>query len=503
MSLNQIVSKEEMNQIETRTMELSNMSLLDLMYQIESALFRYIENHEMIHIDDRVLLVVGTGKNGLCALTIGKQLIDSGFDVRFLVVGAKDHIRKESIEILLDLEMVNAFITYIELDEQVKAEYFEEATIIIDGLFGVGLKKKITGYQLQVINEINSSYARVISIDIPSGIKSNNGLVMNDAVIANDTLVIQCYKQGNLLNDALDYHGTHHLVDCGMVLSYFDDKQETLPFDYLLNKIEKRKRNSHKYHYGNIAVIGGSKGYTGAPILSGYAALRTGSGLSSILIQEKDVKYSFSKYPELMIKPFLGIEEIPSLLKNIDTVIFGPGLSANDDLNLSILTYLLSTTIPIVIDASGISYYKQLKEEYNDRGNIILTPHLKELADFLDVSVDDVKEESVLLIKNIAHKYNVTVVLKGACTVITNNDETYYSTLGNPGLAKAGTGDVLAGIIGSLLGRNIHTLEAGKLGVLIHSKSGLIAMEKYGEESLIATDVIEELPLVMKQVKKQ
>lgn len=503
MSLNQIVSKEEMNQIENRTMELSNMSLLDLMYQVESALFRYIENHEMIHIDDRVLLVVGTGKNGLCALIIGKQLIDSGFDVRFLIVGTKDHIRKESFEILLDLEMVNAFITYIELDEQVKAEYFEEATVIIDGLFGVGLKKNITGYQLQVINEINSSYARVISIDIPSGIKSNNGLVMNDAVIANDTLVIQCYKQGNLLNDALDYHGTHHLVDCGMVLSYFDDKQETLPFDYLLNKIEKRKRNSQKYHYGNIAVIGGSKGYMGAPVLSGYAALKTGSGLSSILIQEKDVKYSFSKYPELMIKPFLGIEEIPSLLKNIDTVIFGPGLSANDDLNLSILTYLLSTTIPIVIDASGIAYYKQLKEEYNERGNIIVTPHHKELADFLDVTVDDVKEESVLLAKNIAHKYNVTVVLKGPCTIITNNDETYYSTFGNPGLATAGTGDVLAGIIGSLLGRNFSTIEAAKLGVLIHSKSGNIAMKQYGEESLTATDVIESLPLVMKQVKKQ
>jgi NAD(P)H-hydrate epimerase len=503
MSLNQIVSKEEMNQIENRTMELTNMSLLDLMNQIGTSLAHYIEKHDMIHIDDRILLVIGTGKNGLIAFIIGKHFIDIGFDVRFLVVGEKDHMRKESLQILLDLETVHSKISYIELDEQIKVEYFEEATIIIDGLFGTGLKKKINGYLLQVINHINSSYARVISIDIPSGIKSNNGLVMNDAVIADDTLVIQCLKQGNVLNDALDYHGTHHLVDCGMVLSYFDDKQETLPLDYLLNKIEKRKRNSHKYHYGNIAVIGGSKGYMGAPVLSGYAALKTGSGLSSVLIQEKDVKYCFLNYPELMIKPFLGIEEIPSLLKNMDTVIFGPGLSSNDDLNLSILTYLLSTTIPIVIDASGIAYYKQLKEEYNERGNIIFTPHHKELADFLDVTVDDVKEESVLLAKNIAHKYNVTVVLKGPCTIITNNEETYYSTFGNPGLATAGTGDVLAGIIGSLLGRNFSTIEAAKLGVLIHSKSGNIAMKQYGEESLTATNLIESLPIVMKQVKKQ
>ena len=201
-----------------------------------------------------------------------------------------------------------------------------------------------------------------------------------------------------------------------------------------------------------------------------------------------------------MVNTYIGIEDIPSQIRKKSTIIFGPGLGKEDDINLDILSYLLSTDIPLVIDADGIYYLKKLLKEYSERKNIIITPHNQEMATFLGLPVEDIKKEPVLFAKNIAHTYNLTVVLKGSCTIITNNDETYFSIHGNPGMATAGTGDVLAGIIGSLLGRGFTPMEASKIGVLIHSKAGEIASLKYGEEAVTATDLIYNIFKVLQDV---
>lgn len=487
----QIVNAQEMRQLDKLTLNEKNLQSYDLMEHAGRSIFYYLIKHKIFTVSDTILIVSGIGNNGGDALICALAMFEKQLNPKVVIVGDLHNQSLENKLAIKKLEEENVTITYIQSEEDIEVftSLVDNTTIIIEGLFGIGLSSNVEGYFQTVISRINRSYAQVVSIDLPSGINADNGLVMNVAVKADHTLIIQNYKQGNLLNDALDYSGEMHLLDIGILQTLFEEPQLLLREQYLKNKLTKRIKNSHKYHYGNVLTIGGSKGMMGAPLLSGISALKTGSGLSGVTYNEKYIHHINNIYPELMVNTFTGIEEIPSQVRKKSTIIFGPGLGKNDDVNLDILNYLLSTDIPLVIDADGIFYLKQLLKEYSERKNIIITPHNQEMATFLGLPVEDIKKEPVLFAKNIAHTYNLTVVLKGACTIITNNEETYFSVHGNPGMATAGTGDVLSGVIGSLLGRGFLPMEAAKLGVLIHSKAGELATLKYGEESVTAKDV--------------
>lgn len=499
----QIVSVQEMRQLDKLTIEKLSISSYDLMYQAGTVCFKYLFNNGVISFSDSILIIAGTGNNGGDSLVIGYNLIKVGMKPSFLIIGNTEKHTQESktiINKLMDLDVeINRCQSLEDIDKA--GELINSSSLIIEGMFGIGLRKLVEGYHHEVIDIINHSYAKTVSIDIPSGINANNGLVMGVAVEADYTCIIQNYKQGNLLNDALDYSGKMTLLDVGILQTISPDKQELLQLAQLKNKIAKRKHNSYKYTYGDVLTIGGNKGMMGAPIMSAYSCLRTGSGLSRVLFHEDNRQYIQNPYPELMIDTFTGIEEIPKIVAKKSAIIFGPGLGKNNPIYKDVLSYLLSTDIPLIVDADGIYYLKQVINEYSDRENIIITPHYKEMADFLGLSINDVKEEPVSLSRNIAHKYNLTVILKGTCTLITNNNETYYSVSGNPGLATAGTGDILSGILASLAGRNFTSIKASKYAVLIHSLAAQYASEYYGEESMIATDIIKYIKDVMKYAK--
>jgi NAD(P)H-hydrate epimerase len=501
MSNQQIVSVQEMRQLDELTLEQKNITSFELMDHVAKTIFQYVIEKQLVTSRDEIVIVAGTGNNGGDALLTGLHLVDYGLTPTFVVVGNRSKQSLENKQATRLIEQNNIVINWVEEESQVDhfTEMIDQATLIIDGIFGIGITKKVKGVQRLVISKINRSYATVISIDIPSGINADNGLVMKRAVKANHTIIIQNYKHGNVLNDALDYAGTSHLLDVGIIQKLSDEPHLLLPMSLLKNSFPKRIHNSYKYQFGNILTIGGAKGMMGAPLLSGIAALKTGSGLSMVSYYDKYLHHIQNMYPELQVTTHLGIEDIPSMVRKKNAIVFGPGLGKNDSINLEILSYLLSTDIPLVIDADGIYYLKELMKDYNERKNIIITPHYQEMASFLDVSVNDVKQEPVLLAKNMAHKYSLTVVLKGVCTIITNNEETYFSIHGNPGMATAGTGDVLSGIIGSLLGRGYNTLEAAQIGVLIHSEAGRLAMEEFGVESLTATDLISKIAPVIKE----
>jgi len=499
----QIVNAQEMRQLDRLTIEEKNITSYDLMKKAGTAIFHHVYHPDNSDLNGTYLIVAGTGNNGGDALIVADMLFSEGAKVRVIIVGEETNQSEESIQAYQEVIHKGIPILRVLDTEQISdaEEWIEEASTVIDGLFGIGLSRPIEGVFTDIINLINLSYARVISIDIPSGINADNGLVMGTAVHANQTLIIQNYKQGNLLNDALDYSGIMTVLDVGILQTIFPEVQTIIHKTYLQNRLPKRSKNSYKYHYGNVLTIGGSKGMMGAPLLASYAALRTGSGLSHLLYHESYMSHATNIYPDIMMNSYIGIEEIPGIVQKKTAVIFGPGLGKSDSRNIDVLNYLLSTNIPLVIDADGIFYLKQLLKDYSDRPNIIITPHYKEMAEFLQIPIQEVELEPILYARNIAHKYNITVVLKGTCTIITNNQQTYFSINGNPGLATAGTGDVLAGIIGSLVGRNIDPLEASKLGVLIHSRAGELACEEFGEDSMIASDVITKIPQVIQYAK--
>lgn len=496
----QIVSAQEMRLLDRLTIKEKGITSFELMTHAGMGIFKYIIAKELLTLSDTVLVVSSTGNNGGDGLIVAGLLADMGVDVKIVLVGNLENQSPENRKATDECKNKGLKINNVSSEEDIEmfTSLADNSTIVIDAIFGTGLNNDVKGICMEVITRINRSYAHVISIDLPSGINADNGLVMNSAIKADHTIVIQNYKQGNLLNDALDYSGKIHLIDIGILQNLYPEPQVLLHKIYLNNKIEKRTRNSHKYNFGSILTIGGAKGMMGAPLLAGMAALKTGSGLSHVSYNEKYLRYINNPYPELMVNTFLGIEDIPSQARKKSAIIFGPGLGKNDEINLSILNYLLSLEVPLVIDADGIFYLKQLIKEYSTRPNLVITPHNQEMATFLGVSIEDVKQEPVLFAKNIAHTYNMTVILKGSCTIITNNEETYFSIHGNPGMASAGTGDVLSGITASLLGRDFSPIEASKLGVLIHSLAGEKAVEEFGEESMTATDMINNIYKVLK-----
>lgn len=258
---------------------------------------------------------------------------------------------------------------------------------------------------------------------------------------------------------------------------------------------KKRKKHTNKYDYGSILIIGGSVGFQGAPLMSGLAALRNGSGLVTIAMEKEALLYMTNPFPELMIHPYDTIAEFKIIMaKKYDAFLFGPGLNPNKEINKEILKMILSDGRPLIIDASGLTIFKQFLNNTNFH-NVIITPHTGEATKLLDLPKDKLDFSSLL-------DKEITVVLKDATTVIMNKNVSYISDLGNPGMATAGTGDVLSGIITSFASQKHSLIDSAKLGVYIHSLAGQMAKEKKSETALIATDLIDALPDVYLKIEK-
>lgn len=258
--------------------------------------------------------------------------------------------------------------------------------------------------------------------------------------------------------------------------------------------VRKRLKNTNKYDYGSILIIGGSIGYFGAPALSAFSAYRTGSGLVTVLLQKGDYPLYTNFNPEVMVKPYYNLTELNEVTQKKRAVLFGPGLKINDQTNEDVLRFLLQSKVPLVVDASGLAILHCLLEGDYDFHNVIVTPHTGEAQKLLDC---EHPEEELSKLTNLG----ITVVLKDAYTVIASRKEKYLADLGNPGMATAGSGDVLSGMIVSLLGQGYTPLEAAKLGVYLHQSAGNLARDEVGEDSMMASDIIKKLPEAIRLLK--
>lgn len=261
-----------------------------------------------------------------------------------------------------------------------------------------------------------------------------------------------------------------------------------------LPKLLPRAKQTNKYDYGSVLIIGGSLGYLGAPALSALASYRSGSGLVTVLIQKKDFPFYHNPNPEVMVRPYENLHDLNEALIKKDAVLFGPGLQADDPLNEDVLWLLLERNIPLVIDASGLTIFKRLLEQDRRFDQVIITPHTGEAKRLLD-SNEPHKELERLTQKG------MTVVLKDADVWIANEKTVFVADQGNPGMATAGAGDVLAGIIVSYLGQKKLPIEAAQLSVFIHQSAGCLARDEVGEDSLMATDIIAHLPEAIRRIK--
>ncbi|XMB72140.1 NAD(P)H-hydrate dehydratase [Mycoplasmatota bacterium WC30] len=484
-----VCNVKEMKEFELHTLTSLGISEIELMSRAGANLVKDFVKRVKPNFKNNITIFAGIGNNGGDALVMAIELKKLGYKPDVFVVGDTP-------------KATDAFMYYYDLAGKIniisnasELEFYQEdiinSDIIIDGILGIGITRKIAGYRNDLIKYINESDTVVYSIDMPSGLNPENGIVLGNAIEATFTGIVGFYKLGNLLHDALDYHGKSKVLDIGIIQKYPINRSFIDITEYDLN-LSSRKNNSNKYTFGLGIFVGGRKSMMGSIQMSAMAGLKTGMGLSVVVSDLKGNDFT-QFYPEIIVQDNVG-EEVMPLLKKAACVVFGPGIRVDNGDYRAILEYLLDSNIPLLIDATGFEYLDVTKKYRNK--NIVLTPHVGELAKLLGVKTTDINKNSYKYIKKLTDN-DFNVILKGQCTTVATKDRIRLLQARNPGLGTAGSGDVLSGIVGAYLATN-SVFDAMILGVVTHSKAGLIAKEKYGEISLIASNIIDSIHEVLK-----
>lgn len=465
-----VFSVEEMKKIEQITCENKELTEKDLMYQAGYVLAKDFLSRVMPDINQEILVLANVGNNGGDAIAMFIELQKIGYNVKLFVIGNPES-GSEAFSFYYQKVMTDLKFLMIENYDQA----IKNTSFIVDGLFGIGLNREVSGEHYKIISAINKSKAIVYSIDLPSGINPDNGMVLKAAVIADFTGVLGTYKLGNLLNDALDYHGDIKVLDIGLMEGYSD----VYLLDYKdIDVARKRVHNSNKYTYGCNAYIG-SSAMPGAINLSAIAAMKAGLGLAEVFYDEEVIRFE----KEIIYRSLSEDVDV----KRYDVVCFGPGISEDKKAFQDVLKKAIDLNKKIVVDAGGLKYL-DLSKNYH---NLICTPHLGEFSKMLKVDSNHIKKDPIHYLRSVA-KSGLVMLLKGPTTIIQEQRYTYLIQSRNTGLATAGSGDVLTGIISSLFVEET-SINAVVKAVAIQAIAADYAKQKFGEVSMMASDVVNNI----------
>lgn len=503
-----ILDGKQMKQIDDYTI---NQVGIPAMVLMENAA-RSVSNKmlEKISLKDSILCICGTGNNGGDGVAVARILKQKGYLVDLYIIG-DEHRGSEQFKQQIQIAR-NLGVNVINNAK------ISEYNVIVDAIFGLGLNKEIGGAFEAAIREVNQSENIVYSIDIPSGIHTDTGEVMNVAIKADYTITFGYQKLGLILYPGADYVGELTIADIGFSEQILD-KIGTKICTYNkedLERIPGRKNRSNKGTYGRVLIIAGSKNMSGACYLSAKAAYRSGAGLIKILSVEENRSIIQNLLPEAILTTYQPVNlknklEIDQIVREIEwatVIVFGPGvgISAGTDMLLDLV--LSRAKVPVILDADGLNLLAN-KTEYvseDDTGNreielpsnIIITPHLKEMSRLLNCSTEEVSKNIMMIAKTVTQNKQFVLALKDARTVVSNSEMYYINTSGNHGMATGGSGDVLTGVIAALVAAGMSTYEATCLGVYVHGLAGDVAKEEKGAYSMMASDIIESLPQVLK-----
>jgi hydroxyethylthiazole kinase-like uncharacterized protein yjeF len=500
-----VVTPAEMSEMDRQTIA-HGIADYELMERAGARCFEVIDRE--IPRQSKILVLCGAGNNGGDGQVIARLCRHHGHQADVLFTGNPDHFTPNSrrnFERLQEIGLPYTF--YSEMNEAVKKQ-IQTADVIVDAVFGNGLKNRpLYAKIIDLFEQVNQSQATVYAVDIPSGLRGANGLTVGAAVRADRTLVIQNPKVGMLLENGPDYLGRVSVLDVG-ISDIYTDSQKRLLDENSRPQLFPRKKNSHKYDYGAISMIAGSQGMIGAGLMSSSACLRAGAGMVSTWVPENIYEITAAQMPwEVMVKPYAPGQLVSELADyRASAYVFGPGVGRQTDQS-DLLRWLVQSGKPVVIDADGLYHLAQNKSILKGhRGDIILTPHAGEFCRLCGIDKAEYSENSMAAGAAFAAEYQVILVLKGYHTRIfvprgedPDRCEIWFNTTGNPGMATAGSGDVLTGIIAGLLSQTQNAADAAKLGVYLHGLAGDIFAEKNGMCALNATDLIAMLPQALQR----
>lgn len=436
----------------------------------------------------------GPGNNGGDGLVIARYLHEANFKVCCYIVAFSKKFSEDFMTNKKRLESVG--VEPIILDNEKDLVNLKPNQIIIDAIFGTGLSRPAEGFAKSAIEKINKFNSEVVSVDIPSGMYCDDLHDENDVMIqATYTLTFQAPKLNFFFPETGNNVGEFHVLDIGLI----QDKILDFKVDkYMLTKesigklIKRRNTFSHKGTYGHVQMIVGSEGKMGAGVLSSKAALRVGAGLVTANVPRCGVDILQIAIPEVMVLPNEGKVKLRGEFSLIGNVVgIGPGIGVAQKTALFVKSVLNEINQPMIMDADVLNILASNRELLlKVPENSILTPHPKEferLAGRYSNSYERLEKQI-----EFSKKYKVIVVLKDAITQITSpNGECFFSALGNPGMATGGSGDVLTGILTGLLAQKYEPLETAQLGVIIHGTAGDLAADLFGQEAMVASDLVE------------
>ncbi|MGD6934342.1 MAG: NAD(P)H-hydrate dehydratase [Candidatus Bathyarchaeia archaeon] len=488
------ISSREMRAIETNA-EYYGISLLQLMENAGRNIAEEIQKR--FSNQKKVTFFCGLGGNGGDGFVAARHLLAQGYSVTIVLAGkSRDINHSSAVQNWNALKPVTGNIHVIEVTDSSAIPAFE-ADVVVDALLGTGTKGKLKAPILQMVEVINASKAFKIAVDVPTGIDSDNGDVLGDAVKAD--LTVTFYKSKDGLDNAKKYVGVLAVRDIGLP-SLFE--RFAGPGD--VNLVEKRREaTSHKGDFGRLLVVGGSKLFSGAPTLVSMAALRTGVDIAYTASPEKTAYEISSISPDLITLKLSGnnlnpdnVVELEPYLSQVDAVAMGPGLGLNGETAEFVKMFvdaIEKAGKPLLLDADGLKAFAKIKRPLNVP--FVLTPHAGEYSILTGEILPDDLEKRIEMIQKTAEKLNAVLLVKGKVDIICSPNKVKLNFTGNAGMTVGGTGDVLSGIVSGLLAQKADAFEAAVAGAFVNGACGDFVASEIGFH-MVASDILGWIPKV-------
>jgi NAD(P)H-hydrate epimerase len=506
-----ILSAEQMREADRRTIDDLGIPSLVLMENAGRQVVAAMEAFFQDLAERQVAIICGKGNNGGDGFVVARTLHQRGIEVSVFVVGQVAEIKGDA---RLNIEILGRLgVTVVEIADEGQWELhlseISDHDLIVDALFGTGLKSALSGMYETVIADINGSGIPVVSIDVPSGMSADTPDLIGDCIEATVTVTLGAPKLPLILPPAEEKAGEVVIADIGIPAGIIDalegSRVELLTREQIRTLISPRAADVHKGDFGRVLIVAGSRGKTGAAILAAQGALKSGAGLVTIATPRSVLPIVAAHAPEYMTEPleetvdgtvhFAAAEIVLGLAA--DVIAVGPGLGRGEGVATFVRELLDKTETPIVLDADALNAFADDPPALVGREgrDVIITPHPGEMARLVGCTIDDVQADRMGIARDFATSHKLYVVLKGYRTLIATPDgKVFVNPTGSPGMASGGTGDVLTGMLGAWLAQLLDAEAACRLAVYLHGAAGELADADQGEVSMTAVDLVQQIP---------
>ena len=501
-----VVTAQEMREIDRQTIDQIGIPGAVLMEHAGIAVVRAIHQH--FPECQRIGVIVGKGNNGGDGLVVARQLAYAGQPIQIFLVSPPESFAGDALTNLQIAQNLDLPITSILTEDELKGaeSQIASADLIVDSIFGTGLRGGVHGFIAEVIECINETGKPVVAIDLPSGLSADTGIAEGACIQATYTVTMGLPKRGNLIHPGATFTGTLEVADIGFPQSVIDTQSIQINWTQpseAARILPSRPTHSHKGTYGRVFVAAASTGMTGAAALTSAGALRVGAGLVTLGAPKSLNPILEVKLTEVMTLPLpetttgaLALEAKSHIIEAVErtksVLAIGPGLSQHPETVALVHSLIRESDAPMVIDADGINALSKSTEILSSLSpETVLTPHPGEMARLIGGTVEALERNRIGIAQRFAETHNVTLVLKGAPTVVAHgNGEVWINSTGNAGMATGGMGDVLTGLIAGLIAQRVPAFDAAVLGVYLHGLAGDIVAESIGMHGLMAGDVL-------------